>query len=125
MCSSDLLNTASPEEPKAVRARVALAKELERSTALGAGGFCFHPGSAGNGDPGEACDRVGDAVRHALETIGETTVPTRVLIENTAGAGRTMGRSAGEIARMLAEIGRASCRERVSLTCRSRWSPYH
>ena len=23
------------------------------------------------------------------------------------------------------EIGRASCRERVSVTCRSRWSPYH
>ena len=23
------------------------------------------------------------------------------------------------------EIGRASCRERVCLTCRSRWSPYH
>src|SRR3546814_14882394 len=24
-----------------------------------------------------------------------------------------------------AEIGRASCRERVVSTCRSRWSPYH
>src|SRR3546814_8701574 len=24
-----------------------------------------------------------------------------------------------------AEIGRASCRERVCQTCRSRWSPYH
>ena len=23
------------------------------------------------------------------------------------------------------EIGRASCREKCSLTCRSRWSPYH
>src|SRR3546814_12910219 len=25
----------------------------------------------------------------------------------------------------LLEIGRASCRERVFSTCRSRWSPYH
>src|SRR3546814_14402112 len=25
----------------------------------------------------------------------------------------------------LPEIGRASCRERVCSTCRSRWSPYH
>src|SRR3546814_14175567 len=25
----------------------------------------------------------------------------------------------------LMEIGRASCRERVCHTCRSRWSPYH
>ena len=23
------------------------------------------------------------------------------------------------------EIGRASCRERGTMTCRSRWSPYH
>lgn len=99
-----VLNTASPEEVKASRARSALARELERSTALGAGACCFHPGSAGDGDPDAACDRVGDAIRHALETVGETGSGTRVLIENTAGAGRTMGRSAGEIARMLARV---------------------
>src|SRR3546814_1166984 len=27
--------------------------------------------------------------------------------------------------RIREEIGRASCRERVCRTCRSRWSPYH
>jgi deoxyribonuclease-4 len=99
-----VLNTASPEETKAARAKSALARELERSSALGVGGFCFHPGSAGDGDPGDACDRVGDAIRHALETVAETPAGTRVLIENTAGAGRTMGRSAEEIARMLARV---------------------
>lgn len=99
-----VLNTASSEEAKATRARSALAKELERSTALGVGGFCFHPGSAGGGDPGEAADRAGDAIRHALETVGETATGTRILIENTAGAGRTMGRSPEEIARMLSRI---------------------
>jgi deoxyribonuclease-4 len=99
-----VLNTASPDEVKALRARSGLAKELERSTTLGVGGCCFHPGSAGDGDPGEACDRVGDAIRYALETVPETASGTRVLIENTAGAGRTMGRSADEIARMLARV---------------------
>lgn len=102
-----VLNTASIEELKAARAASGLAKELERSTALGLGGFCFHPGSAGEGDPGEACDRVGDAIKHALETVPETEHGTRVLIENTAGAGRTMGRSAEEIARMLSRVPRA------------------
>ena len=29
------------------------------------------------------------------------------------------------IAAAQREIGRASCRERVSQLCRSRWSPYH
>jgi deoxyribonuclease-4 len=99
-----VLNTASPEEAKALRARSGLAKELERSTTLGVGGCCFHPGSAGDSDPGEACDRVGDAIRFALETVPETAGGTRVLIENTAGAGRTMGRSAAEIARMLSRV---------------------
>lgn len=99
-----VLNTASPEAEKAERARAGLARELERSTALGVGACCFHPGSAGDGDSGDACDRVGDAIRYALETVPESASGTRVLIENTAGAGRTMGRSAGEIERMLARV---------------------
>jgi deoxyribonuclease IV len=99
-----VLNTASPDETKAGRARTGLVRELERSTALGVGACCFHPGSAVDGDPDEACDRVGDTIRHALESVPETGIGTRVLIENTAGAGRTMGRSAEEIARMLARV---------------------
>lgn len=99
-----VLNTASPEETKAMRARAGLAKELERSTALAAGGCCFHPGSAGDSDPTDAAVRVGLTIRHALETVPETEDGTRVLIENTAGAGRTMGRSAEEIALMLAQV---------------------
>lgn len=99
-----VLNTASPEPEKALRARSGLAKEFGRSTAYGVGACCFHPGSAGSGDPDEACDRVGDAIVHAIEAVAETDSHTRVLIENTAGAGRTMGRSAAEIARMLARV---------------------
>jgi len=99
-----VLNTASPEPDKALRARNGLAREFARSTAYGVGACCFHPGSAGSGDPDEACDRVGDAIVHAIESVGETDAHTRVLIENTAGAGRTMGRSAEEIARMLARV---------------------
>lgn len=99
-----VLNTASSEPEKAMRAKGGLARELERSTAYGVGACCFHPGSAGAGDPGEACDRVGDAIIHALTTVPEGEGKTRVLIENTAGAGKTMGRSAEEIARMLARV---------------------
>src|SRR5437868_2320872 len=38
-----VLNTATPDEEKSSRARGGLAKELERSTALGIGALCFHP----------------------------------------------------------------------------------
>ena len=99
-----VLNTASAEEDKALRARNGLAKEFERTTALGAWGCCFHPGSAGESDPDEAAVRVGKTIRHAIETVAERDAGTRVLIENTAGAGRTMGRSAEEIALMLAQV---------------------
>jgi deoxyribonuclease-4 len=99
-----VLNTASPDPLKAVRAAAGLAKELERSTAYGVGACCFHPGSAGESDPDAACDRAGDAIALALRSVPESDAGTRVLIENTAGAGQTMGRSAEEIARMLARV---------------------
>jgi deoxyribonuclease-4 len=99
-----VLNTASPDAVKALRARNGLARELARSTAYGVGACCFHPGSAADGDPGVACDQAGDAIAWALEQVPETAAGTRLLIENTAGAGQTVGRSAAEVARMLARI---------------------
>lgn len=99
-----VLNTASAEEEKARRAASGLAKEYERTTALGAFGCCFHPGSAGDSAPEDAAVRVGRAIAHALETVPETGAGTRVLIENTAGAGKTMGRTPEEIAIMLAQV---------------------
>src|SRR5207244_3835682 len=41
-----VLNTATSDETKWSRAAAGLRKELERSTALGVGAFCFHPGPA-------------------------------------------------------------------------------
>jgi deoxyribonuclease-4 len=99
-----VLNTASPEEEKALRAKSGLAKEYERTSALGAYGCCFHPGSAGESAPEDAAVRVGRAILHAIDTVPETASGTRVLIENTAGAGRTMGRTPEEIAIMLAQV---------------------
>ena len=89
-----VLNTASPEPEKHTRAKAGMAKELERSTQLGVLGFCFHPGSAGSSEPAGAIERVAEAITHALETVPGTT---RIFIENTAGAGRTMGRTAKEV----------------------------
>ena len=104
-----VLNTATHEEEKAVRAAAGLAKELERSTALGIGALCFHPGAARDGNREAAAGRVTAAIVGALEkTAGET----RVLIENTAGAGLTMGRTPEEVAAMLAGVP-ASLRART------------
>ena len=74
------------------------------STALGVGAFCFHPGAATAGDREAAVKRVSLAITRALEAIaGET----RVLIENTAGAGLTVGKTPAEVGAMLDGVPRA------------------
>jgi deoxyribonuclease-4 len=96
-----VLGVATPEEDKWVRAAAGLKKELERSTLLGVGGICFHPGSALNSEVRVAASRVARAITEALEAVpGET----RILVENTAGAGRTVGRTAEEIAWILEDV---------------------
>ncbi|MBA2626834.1 MAG: deoxyribonuclease IV [Gemmatimonadales bacterium] len=96
-----VLNTATNDEVKSSRARSGLAKELERSTALGVGAVCFHPGAATDGDRDAAAGRIAAAITHALETVHGDT---RLLIENTAGAGTTMGRTPEEIGAILASV---------------------
>jgi deoxyribonuclease-4 len=81
-----VLNCATPEEEKWERAATALTKELERSTALGARGVCFHPGAA---------------MTRALQTIDGDT---KLLVENSAGAGNTIGRTVEEVAGILASL---------------------
>lgn len=97
-----VLNCATPDADKWARAAAGLAKEFERSTALGVRGVCFHPGAATTGDRTEACERVSEAMRRALAVVPESA--TRLLIENTAGAGTTVGRTPDEIALMLSGI---------------------
>jgi deoxyribonuclease-4 len=96
-----VLNTATEDEVKLGRARAGLRKELERSTALGVGSVCFHPGAATSGDRGSAAERVAVAVTEALEAVhGET----RLLVENTAGAGMTLGRTSAEVGAILKAV---------------------
>ncbi len=100
-----VLGVATADETKWERASQGLAKELERCTILGIGGACFHPGSAGSeNDREQGCRRVARAMVRALEQVAETGAGTRLLVENTAGAGQTIGRTADEVAAILADI---------------------
>jgi deoxyribonuclease IV len=98
-----VLNVATPDEAKWTRARDGLAKELERSTALGVGAVCFHPGAATDDDREAAAERIAAAIVHALEGAKGDT---RLLVENTAGAGKTMARTAEEVGSILARVPR-------------------
>jgi deoxyribonuclease-4 len=96
-----VLNVATPDAEKWTRARDGLAKELERSTALGVGAVCFHPGAATDDDREAAAERIAAAIVHALDGVRGST---RLLVENTAGAGRTMARTAEEVGAILAHV---------------------
>ncbi|HEX5971000.1 MAG TPA: deoxyribonuclease IV [Gemmatimonadaceae bacterium] len=96
-----VLNVATPDETRYARASAGLAKELERSTTLGAGAVCFHPGAATDGDRDAAAKRIADAIVNALESV---TGDTRLLVENTAGAGNTMARTAEEVGLILGHV---------------------
>ncbi|MGQ0641849.1 MAG: deoxyribonuclease IV [Gemmatimonadaceae bacterium] len=96
-----VLNVAAPESEQAQRASLGLTKEFERSTALGVRGACFHPGSALGSEIDGAIARVAAAMTRALESV---TGDTCLYIENTAGAGRTVGKTAQEVAGILAQI---------------------
>ena len=96
-----VLNTATDDQTKWSRAQAGLRKELERSTALGVGSVCFHPGAATSGDREASTERVARAITDALEAVPGQT---KLLVENTAGAGQTVGRTPAEIGSILRAI---------------------
>ena len=95
------LSVANTDAAKWERANAGLTKELERSTQLGVGAACFHPGNAGDGNREAAAKRVAKAITNALRTVKGRT---RLLVENTAGAGQQMGRTAAEVGAILAHV---------------------
>jgi deoxyribonuclease-4 len=93
-----VLNTATEDDAKWARARAGLLKELERSTALGVGSVCFHPGATTSGNRQAGAERVAKAISDALDAIPGQT---RLLVENTAGAGTTFARTPVEVGAIL------------------------
>lgn len=96
-----VLNVATEDEAKWARAAAGLAKELERANTLGLRLVCFHPGSAKGGDRDAAIGRVARAITMALESVDGAT---RLVVENTAGAGHTIGRTAAEVSAILERV---------------------
>jgi deoxyribonuclease IV len=105
-----LLNCASEDAEIRDKSRASLIQSLRVGAGIGAAGVVLHPGSAKQGDVGEAIQRAGTVIAEALaETDG-----CRLLLEDTAGAGGTLGRSFGELADLL-EAGDGDTRLGVCL----------
>jgi deoxyribonuclease IV len=98
-----LCNFATPNEDVYEKSVAALRNTMEIACAIGAEGVVFHVGShLGSGfEPG--LERVLPAMEQVLELCNDTTW---LLMENSAGAGGTIGRSLEELATIYERLDR-------------------
>jgi deoxyribonuclease IV len=90
-----LCNLAAPDDGVYTKSIAALSNTMEVATAIGADGVVFHVGSHLGSGFESGLARVIPALEQVLEL---TSDETWLLIENSAGAGGTIGRSIAEIA---------------------------
>ncbi len=108
-----LLNCASDDPEIRSKSLTSLTHSLRVGRRIGAHAVVLHPGSAKTGDPAAAIARAGATIREALaESEG-----CPLHLENTAGAGGTLGRSFDELAALLeaAEDSGASHGQRLGV----------
>src|SRR3954454_10248765 len=86
-----LLNCASDDAEIREKSLTSLVASLEAGEKLGAVAVVLPPGSAKGGDGGEAGGRAGVTIREALDRTQGCGCALH--LENTAGAGGTLGRS--------------------------------
>ena len=96
-----LINTASEDRELREKSLTALRNALRSGDALGAYAVVLHAGSARTGDVPAAIKRSGAVIREALAE--SESCPLH--LENTAGAGGTLGRSFDELAALLHAAG--------------------
>jgi deoxyribonuclease-4 len=96
-----LLNCASGDPQIRDKTRTSLIYSLRVGDAIGAQGVVLHAGSAERGHIGEAIERAGAVIGEALSASDHC----RLQIENTAGAGGTLGRSFEELAGLIEAAG--------------------
>jgi deoxyribonuclease-4 len=107
---SYLINLASHDTALRERSIACFRGELQRSAALGVPYVVTHPGNATDGDVDSAIDRNAAAVERALAEVDGVTV----LFETTAGAGRVLGASFEQLARIMNRID-AGLQQRIGV----------
>jgi deoxyribonuclease-4 len=96
-----LLNAASEEKEFRDKTRASLIASLRAGDALGAHAVVLHAGSAKTGSVGPAIERAGKVIAEALSESDGCPLH----LENTAGAGGTLGRSFHELAALIDAAG--------------------
>lgn len=97
-----LLNLATPKRPMLRRSRRAFLDEVRRAELLGVDALIFHPGAhIGSGiDAGLAL--IAESLLETLRAVPEGKV--RLVLENAAGQGTTLGSTFEQLERVLATV---------------------
>ena len=98
-----LVNLATPDEEIYEKSVTTLMNTVDVACAIEADGVVFHVGSHLGAGFEAGLERVVPALERALERCSETTW---LLIENSAGAGGTIGRSVDELAVLVDRLDR-------------------
>ena len=113
--ASYLINLATTIDPLREQSLGALIDELDRADALGLLGVVIHPGTCTAGSEEDALRLIADAIRHAFNERPRGTA--LVILEHTAGQGRTLGHRFEHLAVILDHL-QGSARVGVCLdTC--------
>jgi deoxyribonuclease-4 len=96
-----LINCATEDPDMREKSLASLTQSLRVGAGIGAVGVVLHPGSAKQGDVSQAIKRAGKVIKEALAE----TERCRLLLEDTAGAGGTLGRSFEELAALIDAAG--------------------
>jgi deoxyribonuclease-4 len=98
-----LVNLASPDDAIYQKSIDSLVNTMQVACGIEADGVVFHVGSHLGAGLDAGLERALPALRLALEHCSETTW---LLVENSAGAGGTIGRSVGELAAIVDGLDR-------------------
>jgi deoxyribonuclease IV len=96
-----LVNCASEDVEIRDKSRASLVQSLRVGAGIGAAGVVLHPGSAKGGDVTAAIKRAGKVIKEALSETDRCPLH----LEDTAGAGGTLGRSFEELGELLSAAG--------------------
>jgi deoxyribonuclease-4 len=92
-----LINPATKDREMRAKSAASLVHAMRMGDEIGADGVVIHPGSTVGEPQEEALPRVGEMLKHALAESDRC----RLLLENTAGAGNTLGRSFEELRELI------------------------
>ncbi|HEX5107935.1 MAG TPA: deoxyribonuclease IV [Vicinamibacterales bacterium] len=100
--ASYLINLATTDPALRAQSLAAFADELERAEALGLLGVVIHPGTCTAGTEDDALRLIAEGVREAFRMRRRSR--TMVLLEHTAGQGRTLGHRFEQIATIIRHL---------------------